>query len=142
MTECEGDPNHLSPELTFVVSGSDPVFQEVQSAPALQDVRPDSLFEEVHRAPVIQEVQSVVPADIPVMENHVPPAVADVSPRTMDQLLLMMCYLLLRADVSLAVTLVKSPHHPYNYLSYLLQTWMTLLDLFMSTSPFNMKSLI
>ena len=98
----------------------------------------DSLFEEVHRAPVIQEVQSVVPADIPVMENHVPPAVADVSPRTMDQLLLMMCYLLLRADVSLAVTLVKSPHHPYNYLSYLLQTWMTLL----STSPFNLKSSI
>ena len=57
MTECEGDPNHLSPELTFAVSGSDLVFQEVQ--PALQDVRPDSLFEEVHRAPVIQEVQSV-----------------------------------------------------------------------------------
>jgi hypothetical protein len=38
MTECEGDPNHPSPELTFAVSGSDPVFQEVQ--PALQDVRP------------------------------------------------------------------------------------------------------
>ena len=46
------------------------------------------------------------------MENHVPPVVADVSPRTMDQLLLMMCYLLLRADVSLAVTLVKEPAAP------------------------------
>jgi hypothetical protein len=30
----------------------------------------------------------------------------------MDQLLLMMCYLLLRADVSLAVTLVKEPASP------------------------------
>ena len=46
------------------------------------------------------------------MENHVPPAVADVSPRTMDQLLLLMCYLLLCADVALVVTPVKEPASP------------------------------